>query len=146
MDDQEKAGFSEYADQLPKQQQQAIPVIEEQLVISKKIVESGKVVVSKTVREFTESVDIPITNEHVEVNRIAINQYVDEAPPALRQEGNKTIIPILKEVLVVEKKLLLVEEVHITRKQVKTTTTRQEILRKEEVSISRTESEKNKTD
>ncbi|WP_207420946.1 YsnF/AvaK domain-containing protein [Desertivirga brevis] len=118
-----------------------IPVVEEQLRIEKQVIETGKVTVSKKVNEYTESIDIPVTNEEVDVNRIEINQYVNEAPPAVRQEGNKTIIPILKEVLVVEKKLLLVEEVHITRKQVKTSTTRQETLKKEEMVISRTETE-----
>lgn len=118
-----------------------IPVVEEQIRIEKQVIETAKVSVSKKVNEYTESIDIPVTNEEVDVNRIEINQYVNEAPPAVRQEGNKTIIPILKEVLVVEKKLLLVEEVHITRKQVKTSTTRQETLRKEEVVISRIDTE-----
>ncbi|WP_207534223.1 YsnF/AvaK domain-containing protein [Desertivirga arenae] len=138
--DQElNAGKSEI--QVISKEKIVIPVVEEQITIEKQVIETGKVSVSKKVNEYTESVDIPLTNEEVDVNRIEINQYVTEAPPAIRQEGNKTIIPILKEVLVVEKKLLLVEEVHITRKQVKTSTTRQETLRKEEVVISRTETE-----
>ena len=120
-----------------------IPVIEEQLKIDKELIESGKVIISKKVNEYTQNIDIPIINEEVEVTRIEINPYVDTAPPAVRQEGDKTIIPILKEVLVVEKKLLLVEEVHITRKQVKTTTTKQETLKKEEVIVSRVETELN---
>lgn len=114
-----------------------IPVIEERFRVDKETVESGKVIISKKVHESVETIDIPVTNEQVHVDRVEINQYVDTAPPAVRQEGETTIIPILKEELVVQKKLLLVEEIRITRKQVRTTTSRQDTLRKEEVVVSR---------
>ncbi|WP_207426227.1 YsnF/AvaK domain-containing protein [Pedobacter sp. SYSU D00535] len=134
-------------DQTPEIQstdkQVIVPVIEEQFDIKSKTVESGTVSVTKKVHQTVESVDIPVTNEHVNVDRVKINQYVDTAPPAMRQEGDTTIIPILKEVLVVEKKLLLVEEVRITRKQEKTSSTHQDILRKEEVIISRVNADPN---
>jgi uncharacterized protein (TIGR02271 family) len=114
-----------------------IPVIEEHLVVGKKAIETGKVIISKKVHSQPHVVDIPVVEEEVDVQRIPVNQYIDTTPPAIRYEGEKTIIPILKEVLVVEKKLVLVEEVHITRKQSYHTITQQEVLRQEDISINR---------
>jgi stress response protein YsnF len=38
-----------------------------------------------------------------------------ETAPGIRTEGDVTIVPVLEEVLVVEKRLLLKEELHIRR-------------------------------
>ena len=40
---------------------------------------------------------------------------VVEAPPEVRPEDGVTIVPVLEEVLVVEKRLVLKEELHIRR-------------------------------
>lgn len=117
-----------------------VPVIEEQLVVGKKEIETGRVTISKKVNSEQQVVEIPVVDEQVDVERIPINQYIESAPPAVRYEGEKTIIPILKEVLVVEKKLVLVEEVHITRKQNHSKISQQETLRQEEVIVNRVDS------
>jgi len=56
-----------------------------------------------------------LRSEEVEVERVTINEYVDVIPQ-VRYEGNTTIVPVVKEVAVVEKKILLAEEIHITKK------------------------------
>ena len=117
-----------------------IPVIEEHLTIDKKEVETGRVTISKKVHSEQQMIDIPVVEEEVDVQRIPINQYIESTPPAVRYEGEKTIIPILKEVLVVEKKLVLVEEVHITRKQNHSKVSQQETLRQEEIIVNRVDS------
>lgn len=114
-----------------------IPVLEEQLTIEKKEIETGKVTITKKVHSEQQIVDIPVVEEEVDVQRIPFNQFIENTPPAVRYEGEKTIIPILKEVLVVEKKLVLVEEVHITRRQNRSTLSQQETLRQEEVIVNR---------
>lgn len=124
--------------------QQRIPVIEEQLTIGKKILETGKLKITKKVNSVQQTVDIPVVEEEVDVKRIAINEYIETPPPAVRQEDGKTIISILKEVLVVEKRMILVEEIHIVRKLNHTITTQQETLRQEEVHIDRIASHNNK--
>ena len=43
-----------------------------------------------------------------------IDRQVDVAPK-IRIEGDLTIVPVLEEILVVEKRLILKEEVHIRR-------------------------------
>ena len=114
-----------------------MPVMEEHLTVGKQEIETGKVTVTKKVHSEQQVVDIPVVEEEVDVQRIPFNQYIESTPPAVRYEGEKTIIPILKEVLVVEKKLVLVEEVHITRKQNHSTISQQETLRQEEVIVNR---------
>jgi uncharacterized protein (TIGR02271 family) len=116
--------------------QVTIPVVEEQVQINKDVVETGRIRVSKSVHEEQRIVDVPTIQEEVHVERIPINQYV-ATPPAVRYEGDTMIMPILQEVLVVEKRLLLVEEVRITKTQTETRTPQQVTLRKEEIHLQR---------
>ena len=115
----------------------SIPVIEETIKIDKKVVETGKVRISKRVHEEEETVEVPESKEEVDIERISINQYVDTPPPAVRHEGDTMIIPVLKEVTVVEKRLLLVEEVRVTKRKIKSESTHRVSLRKEEVIVTR---------
>jgi stress response protein YsnF len=50
----------------------------------------------------------------VDVTRVPIGREVTEAP-AVRTEGDVTIVPVFEERLVVEKRLFLVEELHVRR-------------------------------
>jgi stress response protein YsnF len=81
-------------------------------------------------------VDQPLHSEEVEVERVAINRFV-EAPPPVRQEGDTTIIPLLEEVLIVEKRLLLREEVHIKKLSKEVHEPQEVLLREERVEIVR---------
>ncbi len=123
-------------EQLSENERVVIPVIEEQLQVGKRVVETGHLRIAKTIREEQQTVDIPLLHEEFNVERVAVNQYVD-TPPAVRQDGDTTIYPVLKEVLVIEKRLVLVEEVHVTRRQIETTDSQQVTVRKEEVTIER---------
>lgn len=111
-----------------------IPVIEEQLVVGKKLIDTGKVIISKSVTEHNEAIDIPLMHESVCVEHIPVNQYV-ETEPSIRYEGDTMIIPILREVLV--KRILLVEEVHVTKQRVQTNRTENITLRQEVVQVER---------
>ncbi|RYE18527.1 MAG: DUF2382 domain-containing protein [Sphingobacteriaceae bacterium] len=70
--------------------------------------------------------------------------YVATVPP-VRVEGDTTIISVVKEVLVVEKRLMLVEEIHLSKNRTETLTTVNETLRKEEVEINRIDLTTNNT-
>jgi uncharacterized protein (TIGR02271 family) len=115
-----------------------IQVLEEHLKVTVQEVETGRVRITKHVTEHIEDINIPLANEEVEVEKVAINQYVETAP-GVRYEGETMIIPVIKEVLVVEKKLVLVEELRVTKRQVQTNETQQVTLRKEEVNVERVE-------
>ena len=93
----------------------AIPLVEERVSVSKRQVESGRVRVHVTVEKRQETVTEQLCREEVEVEHVPVNERVTEVPH-VRLEGNTTIIPVVEEVVVVEKRLLLVEEIHVRRK------------------------------
>ena len=117
---------------------QVIPVMQEQVTVGKRLVETGKVRISKKVIEDKTSVSLPLMREEYDVERVPVNQVVDTPPPAIRHEGDTTIIPVLREVMVVQKRYEIVEEIRITKRKSETTDTQQVSLRKEEVHIERT--------
>ncbi len=116
---------------------EVIPVIQEAVRVEKREFESGKVVVHKTVVERDEAVEILLRQQDLSVERVPVGRVVSEAPQT-RQEGDTLIVPILEEVLVVEKRLMLKEELHI-RKQSSERTEHQTVrLRSEQVKIEQT--------
>ena len=109
-------------------------VFEEKAKVDKKTVEKGKVRIVKKVVTEDEEVNVSVRRQEVNVERVPVNKYVDKAP-GVRYEGNTTIISVVKEVPVVERKILLVEEIRITKK-INTTEKKQTIpLRKEKVTV-----------
>ena len=114
-----------------------IPVVQEEVVFQKQVVESGKVRISKHIREFEEIVDEPLFREEVAIERVPINQFV-EARPAVRQEGDTMIIPVVQEQIFVQKRLVLVEELRVRKQVIETHQPQRVTLRKEEVEIKRT--------
>lgn len=121
-----------------------IALVEERLKIDVRQVETGTVQVYKKVVSEEVTQEVPVVSEEVLVERKPINQYVESAP-AVRVEGDTTIISVVKEVLVVEKRLMLVEELHITKTQIASTTTVTETLRKETIEINRPNSTQENT-
>jgi uncharacterized protein (TIGR02271 family) len=113
-----------------------IPVAAESIQVQKRTVETGRVRIQKLVHEQEELVDEPLHDEEVQVERVQVNRVVDAAP-APRQDGDTMIIPVLKEVLVVEKRLLLKEEIHVTRRHVERREPQRFLLRREEVTVER---------
>ncbi len=119
---------------MKKKNTSSLNVLQEQVNIDKKIVESGKVVIHKKVYKEDKDVEVPVSHEEVEIKKVTVNKYVTEAPD-VRYEGNTTIIPVIKEVAVIEKKLLLVEEIHVIKHVVEKTEEHIVPLRKEEVQV-----------
>jgi uncharacterized protein (TIGR02271 family) len=92
-----------------------IPVIQEQLVIDKQVIETGKVRVRKTVSEETASLNIPLIQESYDVQRVPAQQVLD-SPPGVRYEGDTIVVPVMREIVIVEKKYELIEEVRLTKR------------------------------
>ena len=61
-----------------------------------------------------EHLEATLSVQSVLVERHLVNKQID-TPPPVRSEGDITIIPIVEERLVAEKKLFLVEELRIIR-------------------------------
>jgi len=101
---------------LERGEETVVPVIQEELDVGTRRVETDSGVrIVKSVQEREEFIDEPLTRDEVEVERIAVNRYI-EAPPSVRYEGDTMVVPVLEEVLVVEKRLLLKEELRLTRR------------------------------
>ena len=83
-----------------------------------------------------ELVSQDLAHTNVEITTVPIGRPVD-AIPAVREEGDVTIFPVMEEVLVIERRLMLKEEVHI--RKVRTTERHQETvtLRYQEAVVSR---------
>ena len=114
-----------------------IPIIEETATISRERIETGRVRLTKTVTEHTETLPLDLRHDEVQVERVAINQFLpDDSPaPATRYEGDVMVVPVLREVLV--KRLLLVEELRISWHQVVATELQSVVLRREAVEVER---------
>src|SRR5262245_59246770 len=113
-----------------------IPVVEEALTVAKRIIDRGGIRVSKLVHEHEEIVDELLQHQQVTVERVLLNQPVDHAP-SIKQEGNTLIIPIIEEILVVEKRLILKEEVRVTTQLVGQRHSQATTVRREEAVIER---------
>jgi len=115
----------------------SIPVVEETIQIDKELIEKGTTRFIKKVDE--ETVDIPLLfrTQQYSVERIPVNQYVEQAPPAIRYEGKTMIISIVEEEAVIQKRLKVVEELHVTSSEVEKITNVEVNLKKERVIIER---------
>jgi uncharacterized protein (TIGR02271 family) len=113
-----------------------VPLLSEELAVSKEKHETGRVRVTTVTREREELVDELLAREQVEVERVAVGKPV-EAIPAVREEGDTIVVPIVEEALVVERRLILKEEVRLRR--MRSTERHQErvTLRKQEAVVTR---------
>ena len=118
--------------------EEVIPVIHEHAIVRKEVVETGKVRIRKKVTEEIATVQIPVINESYHIEHVPVTpKILDTPPPAVRYEGNKTIIPVLKEITVVQKKYQVIEEIHLTLKLTETPLVQEITLRKEHIDIER---------
>ncbi|MBB5696339.1 YsnF/AvaK domain-containing protein [Muricoccus pecuniae] len=92
--------------------EQAIPLVEESLRLGKRTVETGRVRVSVSTETAEELVRTTLRTRRAEVERVAIDQEVAEAP-ATREENGVLIVPVIEEILVIEKRLILREEIRL---------------------------------
>ena len=113
-----------------------IPLYAEDISVSRRVIPKSRVQVSTATRLEDAIVDELLAREEVVIERIAIDKRIDAMPP-VREEGSTIIIPVVEEVLVVERRLILKEEVHVRR--VRRTERHQErvTLRKQEAFVTR---------
>jgi uncharacterized protein (TIGR02271 family) len=115
-----------------------IPIVVEQAQVAKREVETGRVRIQKTVATAQEQVDVPLTREQVHVARVATERYLDE-PATPHYRGNTLVIPVMEEVLVVQKRLLLREEIHVTTVRAEVRHQETVTVQREQVTVTRTE-------
>jgi len=86
----------------------------EELFVSVNEVEGDTVKVTTSTSCKTVLVNEVLRHTTVDVKRVPINLYVEAVPP-VREEDGVTIMSVVEEVLVVERRLLLREEIHVRR-------------------------------
>ncbi len=114
----------------------AIPLVAEQLVVDKRVVETGRVRLQVHTEEHVEVVEAPLMQVQYAVEHVPVDRVVD-AVPAIRYEGETTVYPVMAERLVVRREMVLVEEVRVTRREVRTVETQSHVLRREEMTEER---------
>lgn len=113
-----------------------IPVIEEEARIAKRVADVERV----SVRVVPEAEEVIVrerlAHDEVEIERVPVGREVTAVPP-VRTEGEVTVVPVVEERLVVEKRLVLVEEVHLRRRVAVEDVTVPATLRRTRVEVSR---------
>lgn len=117
-----------------------LEVHQEELEINKESVETGNVKIHTSVISEDVISYVPLLSEKISVVRIPMNEEVSETPE-IRYEDNVTIIPVIKEVAVVTTKLILVEEIRITKETHEHIEKIESTLRSENVEVERIERE-----
>lgn len=93
-----------------------IPVASEALEVKVRDVVTERIRVATTTETIDETIQAELVSDEVEVSRVPIDRVVDRMPD-IRVEGDVTIVPVVEEVLFIEKRLVLTEEIHIKRHQ-----------------------------
>lgn len=114
-----------------------IPVVEESARIEKVVRPTARVRVSTEVTDHVERIEADLAREEIEVLRVPVNQPVDAVPP-IREENGVMIYPVVEEVLVVEKRLVLREEVHLIRRRRSERVEHEVPIRRTEAVVTRT--------
>jgi uncharacterized protein (TIGR02271 family) len=91
-----------------------VPLHEEGVSVAKQRIATGRWRISTVTRQDEVQVDEPLAQETIEIERTAVNKPV-ERMPSVREEGDTLIVPVVGEILVLERRLILKEEVRIRR-------------------------------
>ena len=95
--------------------EKVIPIAEEIVQLNKRETVTGTVRVQTVTDTVEEIAKASLQKGAVDVTRVPIDRVVDVAP-SVRTEDGVVIVPVVEEVLVTEKRLVLKEEVHIRRR------------------------------
>ena len=93
-----------------------LPLAEESAVVERRLVETGRVRVSVRTEVEDHEVNETLHSDSVEVEHVPVNRTLEagEAVPQPRRGADGGwIIPVVEEVLVVERRLVLREELHL---------------------------------
>jgi stress response protein YsnF len=117
-----------------------IPLHVEEVSVSRREVEKANVEIALITGTRGQLIDEELTQVRVEIERIPIGRTIDVVPP-ITEEGDTTIIPVVEEIVVVERRYVLTEEIHIRRVTTKERHQETVMLRKQEAVVTRKETE-----
>jgi stress response protein YsnF len=114
-----------------------VPLFEERATIDKRTVTTGKVRVVTHTETVDDLVRAVLEGEEADVVTVELDQIISGAAPRIRTEDGVTIIPVLEEVLVVEKQLVLKREIRIRTRPTSETVDIPVSLRKQRATVER---------
>ena len=93
-----------------------LPIITESIRVEKVEVDRGGYRLTKRVEARDVVIDEPLLHETVRIERHPLDRELgpDEVP-TVRYEGDTMIVPVVREIVVTQKRLVLVEEIHVAR-------------------------------
>jgi len=124
---------------LADQDRIVVPVHEEELVATTRERAAGEVTISKNIVEEQRTLEVPITEERVQVTRRVVDRAGDTGETAFREETIE--VPLTTEEVDLQKRVRVSEEIEIDREQVQTTQTVTGTVRKEVVDVNETTAE-----
>jgi uncharacterized protein (TIGR02271 family) len=119
-----------------------VPVSEEELRVQKRQVERGQVQVEKDVVEERKSVDVPLREEEIRVDRHAVSDTSDVPADAFQEKSYD--IPLRGEEVDVSKRAVVREEVDISKDARERTEHVSDTVRREEVTVEGEDTNKRK--
>lgn len=117
-------------------EQQVVPVLEERLEIGVAREEVGAVRVRIEVDEQVQRVDAEQVEERMAIQTVPVGRVVDAREPP-RREGEALVVPVYEEALVVERRLVLKEEIRLTPVRHAVPSPQQATLRRERAVVER---------
>jgi uncharacterized protein (TIGR02271 family) len=127
-------------DQTEEPEEIVIPVVEEEVVAGAKPVKTGSVRVDKHVEQRVRRIQAPLVHEEVEVKRVPVNRVVEQVP-TVRRKGAVIIVPVVEEELVVTKRLVLKEEIHLIKRRTRDRFVKDVTLERERAEVQRLDAE-----
>ena len=125
---------------MPDQERQPedlrIPLHAEEVSVSRREIEKGNVQIALITGAREQLIDEELTHVRVEIERVPIGRTIEIVPP-IGQEGDITIIPVVEEVVVVERRLVLKEEIRVRRMSTKEQHQETVVLRQQEAVVTR---------
>ena len=119
---------------------EVVPLLEETLEVGKRRVATGSLRVTTRTETRQETAEVELARSVVDVTRVPVDRPVDVAP-AVRTEGDITIVSVVEERFVVVKQLFLKEEMHIRHIVERETSRRPVALRRQRAVIERVDAE-----
>jgi len=116
-----------------------VPLVEEYLNVNKEWVQSGEVVVRKTVQTTTQTIPVNVAYEEVQVDHVPVNRALahrEKTEPWW--DGDVMVIPVIEEEIVVMKRQVLKEELRVHKRRLVRQENVSDTVRSEQIQIEAT--------
>jgi uncharacterized protein (TIGR02271 family) len=153
--DESSSAFDDYssfkASDMSKDMETTIPLLSEELEVSKKVIEDNIKIVKEPKKE-TKTAQIELMHEKVTIEKRPVSQsdnkpdnsYLSKQEPFSQDSKTEIIIPIKREEPVVTKKSFVREEIIVKKKPISETKTITEEITNEEINYNNEDLEKSK--